>query len=95
MIQRVIRQSAVQLVQRIDRDLRRAHGHGRAYRRVAHPQGDSPRDARTNFKMDNLFTPSSSSLANTQPLPMQRMPTIVNDNKLQSVCRMTCDLPIA
>jgi len=45
--------------------------------------------------MDNLFTPSSSSLANTQPLPMQRMPTIVNDNKLQSVCRMTCDLPIA
>jgi hypothetical protein len=45
--------------------------------------------------MENLFTPSFQSLANAQALPMQRMPTIVNDNKLRSVCRMTCDLPIA
>jgi hypothetical protein len=70
MIRGVIRQSTAQLVQRIDRDLRRAHGHGCAYRRLAHPNGNLPRDVRTNLKMKNLLTSSCYSLANTQALPM-------------------------
>jgi hypothetical protein len=87
----VIRQSAAQLAQSVNRDLRGACGHRRAYRRVAHPRGNPPRYVGTNLKMDNLFCTSSQPLDNTQALSMQWMPTIVNDNKLRSVCRMTCD----
>ena len=45
-----------------------------------------------NLKMENLLTPSSQLLTNAQALAMQRMPTIVDYNKLRSACRMTCDL---
>ena len=43
--------------------------------------------------MENLLIALSQSLANTQAFAVQRMPAIVNHGKLQSVCRMTCDLP--
>ena len=88
----VIRQSAAQLAQGVNRDLRRAYGHDRADRRVAHPHGNPPRYVRTNLKMDNLFSTSSQPLDNAQALSMQRVPTILNHNKLRSVCRMPCDL---
>ncbi len=83
----------MQFVQRINRDLCRSCRHRCADRCIAHPLRYLPGNILADFEMENLLIALSQSLANTQAFAVQRMPAIVNHGKLQSVCRMTCDLP--
>ena len=74
------------LVQRIDPNLWRPDRHRAAYRGVTHPCRNLPGDTGTNFEIQDLLAAASRPLIEAQPLAMQRVPWILNDNKLRAVC---------
>jgi hypothetical protein len=80
------RENGSKLVQRIDPNLWRPNRHRAAHRGVTHPGWDLPGDAGTNFEIQDLLAATSGPLVEAQPLAVQRMPTILDDDKLRSVC---------
>jgi hypothetical protein len=82
----VNRENGPKLVQRINPNLWRSNRYRATHRGVTHPCGYLPRDAGTNFDIQDLLAPASRSLAETQSLTVQRMPQVFHDNKLRSVC---------
>jgi len=66
--------------------------HTQAGDRVQHPGRHPHDDTGSYFDMDNVASNSLLAAFPAQTTSVEWMPTIVNDNKLRSVCRMTCDL---
>ena len=75
-----------QLVQSININLCRPEGHRRTRCGIGHPGWELAGYAGTNLHVQNLLAASPRCLCETQPLAMQRMPTIVDDNIPRSVC---------
>jgi len=81
----------MQLGQRRDGHARRADLHARAGDRVQHPGGDHHDDARRHLDMNHVAASASLTVVPAQPASAQRMPSIVNDDLLPDMGRMTLE----
>jgi hypothetical protein len=79
-------ENSAKLVQRVNVDLCGSERHRRTGCGIAHPGRNLARYAGTYFEIQDLLAAPPCSLAKPQSLAMQRMPPILNDNKLRSVC---------
>jgi hypothetical protein len=79
-------ENGAKFVQRVNTDLSGTERHCRTDCSIAHPGRYLARYAGTHFEIQDLLTASSRSLAKPQTITMQRMPPILNDDKLRSVC---------
>ena len=75
-----------ELVQRLDPELSRTERQPGACARVAHPPRDLPGDANTGLEIEDLFTTTTASLDDPQPLPTQWMPRVGDGRQSRSVC---------
>jgi hypothetical protein len=69
--------------------LRRANGHRGTDRGVCHPRGKLSRQTRLDLDVENLSTTTAVPSVEANPLTVQRMPGILYNDELRSVCRMT------
>lgn len=80
------REHGPELVQSVNPDLGRASGHRRTQRGIAHPRRKLARQSGTNLDIEDLLAAAPCPLVQAQSLAAQRMPPVLNDNKLRSVC---------
>ena len=85
----------MQVDQRSERDARGADRHARAGGRIQHPRSHHRDHAGPCLDMDDLTGGPPLAVLTTHPLPIERMPAIVDDDLLPEMGRMTLRWPWA
>ena len=79
----------MQVVQRGQRDPRRAHGHAGAGNRIQHPSRHDHNHARCRLDVDELTSGTLLAVMSADVLSIERMPTIVDNDVRLDMGRMT------